>query len=330
MTTLLTGATGFLGGMLARKLVERGDRVRAFVRATADRDALDRLGVECVPGDVTDRESVAAAVKGCDRVFHSAAIVRTWVRDRADFERVNVAGTRNVIEEALEAGATRIVYTSTFLVLKPSEQPANEETRADETEVQTDYARSKWLARRVVEGLAAGGAPVVMCFPGIIFGPGKLTEGNLLVNWILRFARGTFPGYLGKGDRLWNFAFVEDVARGHLLADEKGGPGRSYVLGGENASIRSVMETVAELAGTRLPTKHVSYGLAKFVGFLQLLRASLTGHEPEVTPGVVETFRNHWALDSSRAKSELGYRPTPLREALERTVAWLRRERLID
>lgn len=329
MTTLITGATGFLGGVLAQQLVERGDRVRALVRASSDRSGLKGLGVEFAIGDVTDRESVMAAARGCERVYHVAALVKTWVRDRSLYERVNLDGARNVIEAATRAGAVRIVYTSTFLVLKPGER-MSEDAPASEDEVWTEYARTKRLAEIEVRRLASEGAPVVTLYPGVIFGPGKLTAGNLIVDWIVRFCRGKFPGFLGKGARIWSFAYARDVAKGHLLADEKGEVGRGYCLGGENVSIREFMTTVAEMTGREPSKRCVPFGIAKFVGFLQECRAFITGREPELTRGIVDTFRNHWALDSSRAKEELGYEPTPMRQAIEETLAWLRKEKHIE
>ncbi|KPK97564.1 MAG: hypothetical protein AMK75_07455, partial [Planctomycetes bacterium SM23_65] len=246
MTTLLTGATGFLGGVLARKLVARGDRVRVLVRPSSDRSAVERLDVEFVTGDVTDRGSLDAALVGCERVFHSAALVKTWVRDPSQYARVNVEGTCNVIQAALEAGVRRIVYTSTFLVLKPGDDLITEDARAAEDEVWTRYARSKWLAHKEVDRFVAADAPIVIVYPGVLFGPGRRTEGNLIVNWMVRFFEGKFPGFLGKGEERWSFAFIEDVAEGHLLADEKGAPGRGYCLGGENVAVRSFMEMVAD------------------------------------------------------------------------------------
>jgi farnesol dehydrogenase len=206
----------------------------------------------------------------------------------------------------------------------------NEEAAAAEDEVWTEYARTKRLAEIEVRRLAAGGAPVVTLFPGVIFGPGKLTAGNLIVDWIVRFCRGKFPGFLGKGAERWCFAYVSDVAKGHLLADERGENGRGYCLGGENVSIRKFMTTVAEITGREPPKRCVPFGVAKCVGLLQEWRAFLTGREPELTRGIVDTFRNYWALDSSRAKNELGYEPTPLHDAIEQTLTWLREEKYID
>ena len=326
MTTLSTGATGFLGGALTRALVRRGDRVRVLVRPTSDRGVLEGLDVEWVTGDVTDRPSVAAAVRGCDRVFHAAALVRTWLRDRSQFERVNVEGTRHVLETALDAGVTRIVCTSTFLSLAPGEH-ADDDTRSGELDARTDYARTKRLAQLLVDRFAADGAPVVSVFPGVVFGPGKITAANLVVGWVVRFLRGRFPGYLGRGDRLWSFAFVDDVVRGHLLADETGHPGRGYCLGGENVSIRTFMETVARKTGRKPPRLCLPFPVAKCLGALQEAWAWLTGSEPELTRAVVDTFRHHWGLDSTRAQLELGYVVTPLDEAIDRTLAWLRDEK---
>lgn len=330
MTTLITGATGFLGEALTREVVRRGDAARVLVRPTSDRASLDALGVECIAGDVNDRASVARAVRGCDRVFHAAGLVATWRRDPSDYDRANVVGTRNVIESALDAGVRRMVYTSTFLALKPSAQPMKEDSRASAEETPTDYARTKRLALEWVDGVVAKGAPVVVVFPGTIFGPGRLTAGNLLVDWIIRFLRGRFPGFLGRGEQVWNFAFVEDVVRGHLLAAEKGAPGRGYCLGGENAAVRKFMGAVASAAGVEPPTRCAPFALAKVIGLMQECRATLTGKPPELTRAVVDTFRRDWPLDSSNAQAELGYAITPLDEAVRRTLEWIRAEGLAE
>jgi len=330
MTTLITGATGFLGGALACELVRRGDHVRVLVRPSSDRSTLEGLEVEFAVGDVTDRASLDAAVKGCERVFHAAALVVTWLRDRSHFERVNVEGTRNVVGASLDAGVGRIVYTSTFLVLKPGEHPITEDTRAGSEDTRTDYARTKRLAQEVIDRFVAGGAPIVTVFPGVVFGPGRSTAGKLVDDWIIRFLKGKFPGYLGRGDRLWSFAFIDDVARGHRLADEKGERGRCYSLGGENVSIRAFLEMVAAMTGREPPKRCIPFGIAKCVGLLQEARALLTGKEPELTRGIVDTFRHHWPLDSSRAKAELGYQPTPLKAAVEKTLSWLRSQKLTE
>ena len=330
MTTLLTGATGFLGGHLVRRLLDRGDRVRILARPTSDLGGMPD-DVEVVRGDVTDRRSVADAVDGCDRVFHAAAMVRTWVRDRSVFARVNVDGTRNVIEAALSSGARRIVYTSTFLILKAKIGGLITECdRAGADDVWTDYARTKREAQLVVDDFVAKGAPVVTVYPGVIFGPGKRTEGNIVVNKIIDFMKGKFVGFLGKGRKRWSYAFVDDVARGHLLADEKGVPGEGYILGGENVPQRDFMALVAELSGREPPTRCVPFWLAKAVGALQELRATLTGRSPEVTRAVVRTFRHDWALDLTHSREQLGYVPAPLRENVERTLRWIHEEGLAD
>jgi farnesol dehydrogenase len=236
-----------------------------------------------------------------------------------------VAGTRNVIEEAQAAGARRIVYTSTFLTLNAlKEGLITERDLAGPDAVWTDYARTKREARLVVDDLVAKGAPVVTVYPGVMFGPGRLTAGNLIDHWIIDFLKGRFIGFLGKGDRRWSYAFVEDVARGHLLAETKGDPGDGYILGGENVAQREFMALVADVAGLDPPTRCAPFWLARMLGRFQELRAAVTGREPQVTRAVVETFRHDWALDPAHARERLGYSTTPLRESVERTLRWIR------
>jgi len=167
---------------------------------------------------------------------------------------------------------------------------------------------------------------VTMLYPGVVYGPGELTDGNLVVQMIADHLRGRLPGVIGPGDRLWSYSFVEDVARGHALALEKGRAGERYFLCGQNATLRDLFAAVAEVTGAAPPRIHIPYPVAAALGRLLWAWADVTGHPPMLTHGVVDVFRQHWAYSSAKAEGELGYRQTPLAEGIRRTVDWLRAE----
>jgi farnesol dehydrogenase len=257
-----------------------------------------------------------------------AALVKMWVPDRSQFDAVNLGGLRNALEAARSAGA-RLVYTSSFIAVGPTgSEPADEGRIHPGASFRNDYERTKALADAVAREAAASGRDVVMLYPGVVYGPGDLTDGNLVVKMIADHMGGRFPGIIGPGDRLWSYTFVEDVAAGHALALEKGRRGERYFLCGENVAMSGLFETLRDLTGVAPPKRHIAYPLATALGYSLYAWAELTGREPLLTHEVVNVFREHWAYSSAKAERELGYRPTPLREGLRRTVEWLRESRL--
>jgi farnesol dehydrogenase len=277
---------------------------------------------------VTDAESLRRAAEGCAAVLHMAALVKMWVPDRSRFEAVNLGGLRNALAAARGAGA-RLVYTSSFIAIGPTgSEPADEGRIHPGTSFRNDYERTKALADAVAREAAASGQDVVMLYPGVVYGPGDLTDGNLVVKMIADHMGGRFPGIIGPGDRNWSYAFVEDVAEGHALALEKGRQGERYFLCGENVTMTGFFETLRDVAGVTPPARRIPYAVASALGYSLYAWAELTGREPLLTHEVVNVFREHWAYSSAKAEHELGYRPTPLREGLRRTVDWLRESRL--
>jgi len=323
MKVLLTGATGFLGGAVARRLAARGHALRVLARAGSRLDGVPP-SAEVARGDVTDGDSLRRAAEGCQAVMHMAALVKVWVPDPRRFEAVNVDGLRHALAAALAAGA-RLVYTSSFFALGPSgENPLDEARTHPGPPFRNAYERTKAQADAVARAAAHSGQDVVLLYPGAIYGPGSMTEGNLVGRMIADHLNRRLPGLVGPGDRLWSYSFVEDVAEGHVAALERGGRGERYVLGGENASLRQVFALVEEIAGVPPPRLHIPYGVAAVLGGLQWLWAELTGHTPQLTHAEVALFREHWACASGKAERELGYRSRPLREGLRETIRWLR------
>jgi farnesol dehydrogenase len=320
---LVTGATGFLGRAVVRHLAARGHRLRLLVRPTSRGEGLPEAA-ELARGDVTDAGSVMRAAEGCEAILHLAALVKVWVPDKERFHETNVGGLRHVLEAARAAGA-RIVYTSSFIALGPSRSGLLDGERPHPgPPYRNEYERTKALADGLAREAAASGRDVVIVYPGVVYGPGELTEGNIVARMIADHLNGRLPGLVGPGDRRWSYAFVEDVAAAHALVLEKGRAGERYVLGGENATLRELFERVREITRVPPPRLHIPYGVASVLGRLQWLWAELTGHPPQLTDGEVGVFREEWACDGSKAERELGWRSRPLGEGLRLTIEWLR------
>jgi NAD+-dependent farnesol dehydrogenase len=318
---LLTGATGYLGSQIAAELVRRGEPFRVLVRDSA------RLGFgpsksrcEVVTGDLRDGAATARALQGVKQVIHTAALVKMWVRDSREFRRVNVEGLQNLLSAASAVGVEKVVYTSSFIALGPSSDPhASEDLRRSGRPL-TEYEQSK------AEALAWLGAegfkkfPVVALMPGVIYGPGPATEGNLIGAMIRQYLAGNFPGILGTGEQRWSFAFNRDVVAAHLAALEKGRPGEAYVLGGDNRSLNDFFDVLAATTGVRRSVRRLPFFAGKVVGRIEVLRARAFGHQPQLTPGVVEVFKHDWVYSSAKAVKDLEYHVTPLEAGLKETL----------
>jgi farnesol dehydrogenase len=228
------------------------------------------------------------------------------------------------LDAAAEAKA-RVVYTSSFIAVGPAgPQPADESQVHPGHGFRNHYERTKARADALAREAAAAGRDVVLLYPGVVYGPGDLTDGNLVVKMVSDHLAGRLAGIVGPGDRLWSYAFVDDVALGHVAALERGRPGERYFLCGENVSMVELFQRLAEVSGTPPPRRHIPYPAAALLGRTLHLWAELTGLPPVLTHEVVNVFREHWAYSSAKAVRELGYAPTPLRDGLRRTVDWLR------
>lgn len=323
MKVLLTGGTGFLGKNVASRLVAAGHELRLLARPNADRRGLPPAA-EVVWGDVTDLESVHRAAQGVEAILHMAALVKTWLRDRTQFDRVNVGGFDNVRAAARAAGV-RLVYTSSFIAVGPTGATAADEHQVhDLVTFRNDYERTKALADVRARQAAAEGDDIVLLYPGVVYGPGEMTEANLVGKMVRDHLAGRLQPIVGPGDRRWSYSFVDDVASAHVTALVKGRRGERYFLSGDNRTMTELFAMLADVSGQPAPRWHIAYGAAQALGFLLWSWAELTGMPPEFTHREVAIFREHWAYSAAKAQAELGYRITPLRDGLAATVDWLR------
>lgn len=318
---LLTGATGYLGSQIARELIACGEPFRVLVRDPA-RLRFNPASVRCevIAGDLRDSSTLRKSLAGVDSVIHTAALVKMWVRDRQDFRRVNVEGLQNLLQAAANSGVKKIVYTSSFMALGPCADPQAAESLRHAGPFSNEYEESKAQALEWVRSVGIRQFPLLVLMPGVIYGPGPRTEGNLVGGMIEQYMAGKFPGLLGTGEQRWSFAYNADVAGAHLAALEKGKLGETYVLAGDNRSLNEFFRLLAELSGVRHKVRHPPFTAGKMVGALEVARATLTGRPPQLTPGVVEVFKHDWVYSSAKAVRELGYHVTPLEEGLRKTL----------
>jgi dihydroflavonol-4-reductase len=320
MITLVTGATGFIGTALVRQLLDQGDTVRALSRPDSDRRNLDGLKVEIAYGDLQDTASVHKSLKGCQKLYHVAAHYSLWAPDPQLFYRINVDGTKNLMQTARKAGVERIVYTSTVgaLGISPDGRPGNEETPVSLSDMVGDYKRSKYLAEQAVIQMAREGLPVVIVNPSAPVGPRDIKPtptGQMIVD----FLKGRMWAYLDTG---MNLIDVDDVARGHILAMEKGQIGQKYILGHRNMTLREIFETLGKISGIKPPTLKAPYGLALSAAYLSQWVSRITQKPPAIPLIGVKMAKKYMYFDSSKAIRELGLPQSPVEEALEKAVCW--------
>lgn len=323
MHTFVTGATGFVGGAVVRRLLAAGHEVRALVRPGSNTRQLDGLPVEQIEGDLQHTASLQQGVAGCDWVFHVAALYSYWGHPWREFYQTNVEGTRRVLEAAQEARVKRVVYTSSIATLgMPRDgSPGDEETPSTLADMIGSYKRSKFLAEGVAREFARHGLPVVIVNPAAPMGIGDhkpTATGKVIVD----FLNGRMPAYV---DTVMTIVDVDDVATGHLLAAERGRLGERYILGGEVLTLKEVLEILAEVSGRPSVRVRMPHAVALAWAYVDVALGRLNPrHIPAATPDTVRISMRGERFDSTRAVRELGFPQTPAREALRKAVQWYR------
>ena len=319
---LVTGGTGFVGANVVRELLAQRRSVRVLARPRGDRRALAGLDVEICEGDLLDSASVRRAVKGVNLVFHVAADYRLWARDPEDLHRVNVGGTRAVLEAAGEAGVSRVVYTSTVGALGIPEDggPGTEETPVSLRDMVGPYKASKFLAEQVALGFAHQGLPVVVVNPSAPVGPWDVKPtptGQMIVD----FLEGKMFATLDTG---LNLVHVRNVARGHLFAAERGKIGEKYILGNRNVSLAEIGVLLSEITGVRPPRVRIPYWVAWGAALAMEAVARIGGRPPRVPLTAVRMAKKRMYFSPAKAVRELGLPQTDIREALRDATEWFR------
>jgi dihydroflavonol-4-reductase len=319
-TSLVTGATGFVGSAVVRALLAAGHSVRVLARPNSDRRNLAGLPVSLVEGSLENSASLQAAVTGCQFLFHVAADYRLWVRNPAAMLHTNVDGTRNLMRAAMAAGVTRIVYTSSVATLGHClERPADETTPSSLEDMTGPYKRSKFLAEEEVQRMfREEGLPAVIVNPSTPIGPGDIKPtptGRLIVE----AASGKVPAYLDTG---LNVVHVDDVAAGHLLALEKGILGERYVLGGDNLLLAEILGTIAKSVGRRPPTVKLPRLPLYPLAVAAEAWGRLSGHEPFLTLDGLKMAKWRMWFSSTKAERDLGYRHRPSEQAIVDAIGW--------
>jgi dihydroflavonol-4-reductase len=321
MKAFVTGATGFVGSHVARALAEQGAELRLLMRPTSRTDNIADLRAEVALGDLRDPDSLRNTMTGCEFVFHVAADYRIWVRDPMEMYRANVEGTKAIIAAARESGVRRVVYCSSVATMgfTRTGQIVDEDTPVSLNDMVGHYKRSKFLAEQVALEAGRAGADVVVVNPTTPIGENDIKPtptGRIIVDFLLR----RFPAYVDTG---LNLVDVKEVARGHLLAMERARPGERYILGGENLTLKEILDKLSGITALPSPTLKVPHLVAMtFAAFDQFFTGVVRNREPRATIDAVKMGRKKMFASSAKAERELRYRVVPVENALRRAVEW--------
>ena len=322
MKIFITGATGFLGQALTQELLKQGFQVKALHRSAPDSLPIQDKNLEWVQGDILNPEVLIEAMKGCERLYHIAAQTNPRASDDS-FRKINVSGTKYVMEAAKQAGIKRIVMTSTAGVIGPADvTPVNENTERN-TPFFNEYESSKAEAEKIAWSYHSDKMEVIIVSPTRVFGPGPLNISNAVTRLIKLFMAGKWYVLPGDGQSQGNYVFLPDLVKGHLLAMEKGRPGELYLLGGEDLSYDEFFTLLGEIRGRKARLAPIPISLMLAFSHIQSWLAHLLGKPPLLSPGWVRRYNHNWQVSSLKAQQELGYHITPMEKAVKETVKWL-------
>ena len=323
MKVFLTGATGFVGAHVARHLADQGAQMRVLVRPTSNLANLEGLNAETVAGDLLQPEGLRTAIRGCDALMHVAADYRLWVRDPKTMYAANVEGTRALLRLAHEEGVPRSVYTSSVATMGFREDGTivDENTPVSIDDMVGHYKRSKFLAEQAAIEAAKAGQQVIILNPTTPIGPQDVKPtptGRIVVDFLNK----KFPAYMDTG---LNLVDVSEVARTHCTALEMGRPGERYILGGENLTLKQILDKMSAITGLPSPTMKVPYAVAMaFAFFDETITGRILGKEPRATVEEVRMGKKKMFASSAKAQRDLGFRIVPVYEALRAAINWFR------
>ncbi len=321
MNVFVTGATGFVGHHVARALAAEGARLRLLIRKSSNLANLEGIQGETCVGDLTDPESIRPALAGCDAVVHVAADYRLWIRDPGSMYRANVQGTRDLLDAARQAGVPRVVYTSSVATMhfRADGIVINEDTPVSLADMVGHYKRSKFLAEQQAIAAAQRGQHLVILNPTTPIGPNDrkpTPTGRIFVDFLNR----RFPAYMDTG---LNLVDVSEVARAHVLALTKGQPGHRYILGGENLTLKQILDKMSAITGIPSPTVKIPFAVAATYAFFEeWITGRIRGKEPRATLEEVRMGRKKMYASSAHAQAELGFRILPVYPAMRAAIEW--------
>ena len=325
MKVFITGGTGFIGTRLTEKLISENHHVTLLVRNPASALFTGNDKVSIIKGDLSNKSALLEGMKDCDWVFHMAAWAKPSYKDPKIVTRINIDGTVNVFDAALESHVKNVVFTSTGGTMSFSHDgnPVDENTNQDPA-LHTLYERTKTEAEKIAIDYSKKGLDVITVNPTRVYGPGMLTESNSMTKIIRLYISGLWRIIPGNGKSIGNYVFIDDVVEGHILAARFGRSGERYILGGENHSFSDLFDIIGETAGKKRILVNFPGGLMKGIvkGFMFI--SKISGSPPIITMDWIEKYLNNWIMSSDKASKELGYKITPLSEGVFRTIQWLK------
>ena len=324
MKIFVSGATGFIGIQLVKRLASEGHSIHALYRSESKADLIRLPEVRLFKGDLLDKASLNQAMEGCEGAYHTAAFAGVWAKDPSLVYRLNVDGALNVIEAAGRQGVRRIVLTSTAGILGPSRKEAVHESSPVPKSFFTDYETSKFQLEQKLLGRTEGSPEVIIVNPSRVFGPGYLSESNGVTRMIIRYIDGNWRIIPGTGKSTGNYVYVEDVVTGHLLAMKNGKPGERYVLGGENISFIEFFALVREASGVRKRLFKIPYSIMMVTAWIMKYSSFITGRPPLIVPELVRRYNHNWIISSRKAVRDLAYQPMTARQGIQNTVQWIK------
>ncbi len=323
MKLFITGATGLIGMPLAIKLAEMGHEVHALYRCPEKKVGMEHPNLYFHKGDILDVQSIERAMDGCQGVFHLAAYAKLWAKDPATYFKINVEGTQNVLTAAKKLNVRRFILTSSVAVFGPSsEEKITEETKRS-LPFFNEYERTKVMAEKIVMDASDESFEVIIVNPTRVYGPGLLSESNGVTRLTKLYMDRKLRIIPGNGKSIGNYAYIDDVVNGHILAFDNGKPGETYLLGGENVTFDEFFETLGKATARHIQMVHLPLFILSIIAFIFELGANLLGRPPFITRKWVKRYLYNWEVSSQKAIDELGYQITPLFQGLKRTTLWL-------
>ena len=328
MAILITGSTGYIGSLLTTKLATQGQDIRILVRKDPQIPEFNMPNIRVFKGDINDPESLARAMEGIDQVYHMAAYARLWAKDPDTFRVVNVEGTRNVLAAAVEAGVSKVVYTSTAGVIGPSRNKPMTENDPRITGFFNLYEQTKTEAEDVAQSFVRNGLHLTIVNPARVYGPGLDTGSNPVTKIVELYMKSKWYVIPADGNDIGSYCHVDDVVDGHISAMKKGGMGERYIFGGVNATFNELIRLIRKHSGVSKKLYNLPMPMLKAVSHVMKTWSTLTGTAPMITPDWVRRYDYDWELDSSKAVRELGYKIRPLDDGIKNTVEWIRKNRM--